>query len=170
MPASENGGKQESADWVISQNIKTVLDVGPGRGTYANLFKARKVDLEILDGVEVWEPYIEKYDLNNKYTNIFIADIRDWGNFKYDLVIFGDVLEHMTKEEAILVWEKTSKSAKHAIISIPTIHYPQGESGGNPYERHVKDDWTVKEVLETFPNIVSHLESGSLGIFFATFK
>lgn len=169
MPSSEKGGKKESAEWVASKDIKTVLDVGPGVGTYSNLFKDHGIELQI-DGIEIWEPYVDKYGLRDKYNNVFIEDIRNWSNFDYDLVIFGDILEHMTKDEAIAVWDKTSKSAKYAIISIPTIHYPQGEHEGNPYEEHVKDDWSVQEVLDTFPGIVSHLESGSIGVFFATFE
>lgn len=170
MPGSENGGKQESAEWVVSQNIKTILDIGPGYGTYSDLFKSHGIELDIIDSVEIWEPYVDRYGLKDKYNNVFVEDVRKWDNFDYDLVIFGDVLEHMTKEEAIAVWDKASKAAKHAIISIPTIHYPQGEFEGNPYEEHVKDDWTAQEVLDTFPGIISYLESGSIGVFFATFK
>jgi hypothetical protein len=171
MPGtSELGGKKESAEWVIEKGIKTVLDVGPGMGNYADLFKNNGISLELIDGVEIWEPYVERFGLTNKYDNLFVEDIRKWNSFNYDLVIFGDILEHMTKEEAIAVWDKASGAAKYAIISIPTIHYPQGEAEGNPYEEHVKDDWSVQEVLDTFPGIVSHLESGSIGVFFAIFK
>jgi hypothetical protein len=170
MPTSSKGGKTEIAQWVANNNIKKVLDVGPGDGTYSKLFKENNIFLDTLDGVEIWEPYVERYSLKNLYTNIFVEDIRSWNNFDYDLVIFGDVLEHMSKQDAISVWSKTSKLAKYAIISIPIVHYPQDECEGNPYEAHVKDDWTVQEVLDTFTNIVNYFESGILGIFIANFE
>jgi hypothetical protein len=167
---SAQNGKAESAQWVLDQNIKTALDVGPGRGTYSDLFQEHGISLDKLDAVEVWEPYVVKHNLASKYTNVFIEDIRKFDNFDYDLIIFGDVLEHMTKEEAISVWNKASNQARYAIISIPTVHYPQGEADGNPYEEHVKDDWTAQEVLDTFPQISSHFESGVVGVFFAKFR
>lgn len=169
MPGSDPAGKVQTAQWVKSKNIKTVLDIGPGMGTYSNLFKQNGLKFDRIDGIEIWEPYINDYDLKNKYNNIFIEDVRVWEDFNYDLVIFGDVLEHMTKEESISVWKKTSMFAKYAIISIPIIHYPQGEWGGNPYEEHIKDDWSTKEVLETFSNIVNYEEYPVVGVFYAEF-
>jgi hypothetical protein len=167
MAGSDVDGKTETKNWILKNNIKTILDIGPGQGTYANLLS--DVDLDKIDGVEIWEPYLERFDLVNKYTNIFIKDVRDWTDFDYDLVIFGDVLEHMTKEESIAVWERTSKLARHAIISIPIVHYPQDAWEGNPYEEHIKDDWSSSEVLETFSNIVEHEEYTNIGVFYATF-
>ena len=167
MAGSDVDGKVETKDWILKNNIKTILDIGPGQGTYANLLV--DVSLDKIDGVEVWEPYVERFNLEDKYTNVFVSDVREWEDFDYDLVIFGDVLEHMTKEESLIVWEKASKMAKHAIISIPIVHYPQGAWEGNPYEEHVKDDWSTDEVLETFSNIVEHDEYTNVGVFYATF-
>ena len=53
-------------------------------------------------------------------------------DFDYDLVIFGDVLEHMTEEDAVKLWNKVSKQARAAIIAIPIIQYPQGAHGVSP--------------------------------------
>ena len=76
----------------------------------------------------------------------------------------------MTKEEAIELWDKVSKTARYAIISIPIIHYPQGHEHGNPYEEHVKDDWSSEEVLETFSNIKEYKEFDITGVYIARFK
>jgi SAM-dependent methyltransferase len=169
MPYSDFDGKDEIVSWVRANDIKTVLDVGAGAGTYAILFKENNITLKQIDGVEIWEPYLNRYVLKEHYTNIFLSDIRDWGDFTYDLVIFGDVLEHMSKEDAISLWDRTSKSAKYAIISIPIVHLPQGAWEGNHYEKHVKDDWTTSEVLDTFSNIVEYFEFDVIGVFFAIF-
>jgi DREV methyltransferase len=169
VPRSVNEGKLEMVNWVKSKNIKTVLDIGAGEGTYANIFRKNNIKLNKIDAIEIWSPYIKKYRLNKKYNNVFINDARNWNDFNYDLIILGDVLEHMTKEEAISLWDKC-KSARYAIISIPIIYCPQGTCEGNPYEEHVKDDWSIEEVLSSFNNIVDYKGYETVGVFYAKFE
>ena len=166
---SSSDGKKETAEWIIEKDIRTVLDVGAGSGTYAKLLEDNFIMVEKIDAIEIWEPYIEYNDLRSKYSNVFSDDVRNWNDFNYDLVILGDVLEHMTKEEAMSVWSRVSQMAKHAIISIPIINYPQGHEHGNPYEEHVKEDWSTDEVLKTFAGIINHEEYSVVGVFYATF-
>lgn len=108
-----------------------------------------------IDAVEVWEPYVQKYDLLVRYNVVYLSDIREWTSeqfSEYDAVIFGDVLEHMTKEEAVRVWD-TASSATHAAICIPIVFYAQGHLDDNPYEEHIKPDWTHNEVIASFAGI-----------------
>jgi phospholipid N-methyltransferase len=163
----------ESRPWVISQirslKPKTILDVGAGSGTYQyEIFKSGYTRAK-MDAIEVWEPYIEEYELEKKYSNVFNVDVREWNNFDYDLVIFGDILEHMSKEDALKVWENTSLQARCAIISIPIIHYHQGAINNNPYEEHVKDDWTSEEVLDSFSHIQKYWVGDVVGSYLAIF-
>jgi hypothetical protein len=97
-------------------------------------------------------------------------DVRDVTNFEYDLVILGDILEHMSESDAITLWDKISKQAKYAIISIPIIHYHQDAINGNPYEVHVEEDWTVEKVLEKFSHIIEHKKFEVTGTFIAGFN
>lgn len=168
MPYSD----QSNQEWVISQikllNPSSMLDVGAGAGTYGDLFKLQFPHVERF-AVEAWTPYITEFRLNDIYTEVFNHDIRDHQFFNYDIVIFGDVLEHVTKEEALAIWDKVSKQAAYALISIPIVHYPQDAVNGNPYEAHVKDDWTHEEVLETFPQIKTFQTSAVVGSYLAYF-
>jgi len=119
-------------------------------------------------GVEAWKPYIDQYNLTTRYNNIVNADIRtiDYSKFeKFDLAFAGDVLEHMTKEEAVTLVENILAISSILIISIPIIHYPQEEYEGNPFEAHVKDDWSHTEVIKTFPNIECFFEGNMIGIY-----
>jgi hypothetical protein len=168
MPISSGEGKLDFTSFINKHQPSRVLDVGAGKGTYGILARICK-EFDSLDAVEVWKPYIEDYNLKDIYHNVYESDIRSWENFNYDLVVFGDILEHMTKEDAVSVWEKASKQAKYALISIPIIHYPQGHLLGNPYEEHVKDDWTSLEVLNTFPYIYKFEQYSTVGTFFAKF-
>ena len=168
MPISD----QSNQPWVIEtlQKLKltSMLDVGAGAGTYAHIFAQHFPQVERF-AVEAWTPYINEFELQRIYTEVFNHDIREHLYFTYDIVIFGDVLEHMTKEEALIVWGKVAKKAKYALISIPIVHYPQDDVHGNPFERHVKDDWSHEEVLATFPQITDFTTSTIVGSYLATF-
>jgi tetratricopeptide (TPR) repeat protein len=161
MPFSSASGK----DFIRSLNlkVKTVLDVGAGSGTYKDLFP----DLgKEWTAVEVWAPYVEKYNLAAKYDNVIVDDIRrlDFSE-QYDLCILGDVLEHMTAEEAKDVFAKLKKCCATVIISIPLGHYPQGEFDGNPYEAHVVDNWTHEQVINVFGHPYAHHIDKEIGVY-----
>lgn len=175
MPRSDKEGKNEIAEWCRElTDIKKIVDIGAGSGTYAKMFrKLRLFQDATLVGIEAWEPYIEEYALKERYHEVILSDVRkvDFSALApFDLVIMGDVLEHITKEEAIEVVNAVSKITRYAIISIPIIHYPQDEYEGNPYEVHVKDDWSHKEVLETFSNFEKTFEGKVIGCYLLRFK
>ena len=170
MPSSNPDGKELSMHWIETKvKPQTVLDVGAGEGTYSLLFRKHGFVPRLLNAIEVWQPYIKEYQLLNKYKNVFNVDVREWEDWDYDLVILGDILEHMTKDEALDLWSKISKQARYAIISIPIIDFPQGHEHDNPYEEHIKDDWTTQEVLDSFSNIVDHCSYPVVGVFLAKF-
>ena len=148
---------------------KTVLDIGPGEGIYGKIVRKYSPETEKLVGVEIWGPYIESFRLREFYDEVWICDARIYPDFKYDLVILGDVLEHISKEDALALWNKISKQAKYALISIPITHFHQPMVNGNPYEKHIKEDWTIKEVLESFPCIIIKEEFEITGAYLAKF-
>lgn len=154
----------------IEKTPLTVLDVGAGAGAYLDILRGIYGNSIYVTAAEVWEPYLYKFQLLHRYDAVALGDIRERTNFTYDLVILGDVLEHMNKDEAIELWRKISEQANYALIGIPIIHYPQGAEHNNPYEEHVKDDWTVDEVLQTFPGIVDWQASNITGAFLAQFE
>lgn len=174
MPTSSNEGKDIIRNWVseFSHEIKNVLDIGVGQGTYHRMFTKKKFGNLLGNshwtGIEAWAPYIEKYNLNSTYDLIINEDIRkiNFDNFKtIDLTFAGDVLEHMTKEEAINVVNKILQKSKKLIISIPIVHYPQDEIEDNPYEIHVKDDWSHEEMLSTFTSIKKSWQGKEIGVY-----
>jgi hypothetical protein len=154
---------------IIELSPTTVLDVGAGQGTYLNLIRDGLGSGVIVNAVEVWQPYIDQFDLVNRYDKLFAMDVREMTNFKYDLVILGDILEHMSESQAIDLWSRISKEARYAIISIPIVHYHQDAINGNPYEIHVEEDWTVEKVLEKFSHIIEHKKFEVTGTFIAKF-
>lgn len=148
MPYSSDEGKQFTRDVLLGfKNINHILDIGPGAGTYYNLL-SRSFPDAIWTCVEAWGPYVKKFSLQDKYTSIIIDDARtiDWQSLgTYDIVIFGDVLEHMSKEEAENLVRAAHTVSRYMVISIPIIHYPQGDLEGNPYEVH-QHHWSPESV------------------------
>lgn len=173
MPTSSNEGKDFIYTCLtnnLSNAITSVLDLGAGRGTYYNLFKENNNILAHAHwtGVEVWKPYVDKYNLHKKYDILINQDIRQI-DFKllgkFDISFAGDVLEHMTKEECVSVVESILSVSKHLIISIPIVHYPQGHVNDNPYEEHIKNDWSHEEMTETFPKIKDYFVGDLIGVY-----
>ena len=152
MPYSDPDNKTVAAKWLAEIAPVSVLDVGPGAGAYGKLARSLP-SVQRLDGVEAWEPYLAQFGLKNLYDNVYVEDVREREDFTYDVVIFGDVLEHMTKEDALRIYELARNQAKWILFSIPIIHLPQGAYAGNPFEIHVHDNWTHEEILDWFPNV-----------------
>jgi Methyltransferase domain len=169
MPTSDPTNKLWSMRRIKDINPKTVLDIGTGMGDYLELIKTYVSSDIVVHGVEVWEPYVEEYFLKERYDQLFIQDVREMTEFSYDLVILGDVLEHMPEANAVALWDLISKQARHAMISIPIGHHPQGAWGGNPYEIHHEEDWSVERVLQAFSGIIEHKEFDITGVFIAKF-
>jgi 2-polyprenyl-3-methyl-5-hydroxy-6-metoxy-1,4-benzoquinol methylase len=159
MGYSLRGGKPETAQWFKENenNITRVLDIGAGSGTYVKLIKE---EFDICKNsewiaIEAWQPYIEKFNLTSMYNLVINQDVRtvNWNSLgHFSVTIAGDVLEHMTKDEAIELVSKILKHSKMLIISIPIIYMPQDEIEGNPFEVHVKPDWSHDEVISTWGN------------------
>jgi hypothetical protein len=104
--------------------------------------------------------YIKKYNLEQRYDQIINQDVREvnWEALgPVSVVIAGDVLEHITKEQAMTLVDKILSVSDVLIASIPIVHMPQDEHAyDNPYEAHVKDDWSHAEVMDTWSHYIKH--------------
>ena len=90
-------GKPEIQQYIFDHvpNKGLILDVGSGGGTYYNLLHGRYE----LEAVEIWKPTADY--CRRLYSSVYLCDIRKFEYEKhYDLVIFGDILEHLIVEDA----------------------------------------------------------------------
>jgi predicted TPR repeat methyltransferase len=173
MPFSSSEGKLLFQDWLLSMilvgEVEQVLDVGAGAGTYADLArgvlqaaKQHKPDARLsIDAIEAHSPYLEAYRLRQKYDRIFEADARQWvkeTDQKYDLVIMGDVLEHLPKEDAVSLYFALMCRTKFLFISVPcTLRNRRWSCGYNQRDEEWKDNafekhqsqWDYDELLVT---------------------
>ncbi|MBW5446855.1 glycosyltransferase [Cohnella sp. CFH 77786] len=169
LPYSSASGKAWSNRLIrrIMANCRhrSILDVGAGAGFYSDDLRPRLPGVRFV-AVEIWKDYILEFNLDRKYDRVLNLDIREWSpDEAFGITICGDVLEHMSKNDAIATYKKLLNSSEFIVLSIPVVPYPQGEYRGNPYERHIKDDWSHREVMESFPNIAICRVENELGVY-----
>jgi len=151
------------AKWIWNIRPETILDVGVGFGRYGflcreilDVWSSRyfKKDWKVrIDGVEIFPDFIT--DVHRYlYDSIFIEDINVFINKmdNYDLVIFGDVLEHMQKDAALNLVKETRKKCKWILIQSPVGEMKQDVVLGNVYEKHLSAFYP-EDFLEYYPQV-----------------
>lgn len=164
MPISSTEGKSWTRERIRGLGAVSVLDVGAGVGTYAKLL----ADLPTirLTALEVFEPYVATYGLRELYDEVVIGDARSTDLPAADVVILGDVAEHMERAEAQDLWVRATMAARRAVyLSIPIVRYPQGALEHNEHEVHVVDDWDHAKVLAAFDGIGEYWTGEVVGVY-----
>lgn len=140
----------------------SILDVGAGGGKYRRLL----AEYPNMDALEVWEEYVNEEGLRGLYRQVHIADIRYFNPQHYNLVIFGDVIEHLTRVEARLVLENWARHCDNFLISVPYLN-EQGwqQFGHNRHEEHLQPDLTREVMLAEYPMVKLLIDNARTGIF-----
>ncbi len=137
MPTSADEGKPWMVNKILAKEPKSILDLGAGAGTYGRLLRPSLPDTH-MTAVEIHAAYVSEHKLWRCYDSVIIGDIRSCDIPMADVVILGDVLEHMTLSDAFRMWDRALDHAKKAVfLSVPIVEWPQGEMFGNEHERHV---------------------------------
>lgn len=164
MPISSVEGKDWTRERIRALGPVSVLDVGAGAGTYATLLA--EVPTTGLTALEVFEPYVHTYRLHELYDEVLLGDARTTDLPTADVVILGDVAEHMEQVEAQHLWARAAQAARRAVyLSIPIVHYPQGALEHNHHEVHVVDDWDHDKVLAAFDGIGAYWTGEVVGVY-----
>lgn len=152
MPTSAREGREFFTSRLddFGHGLRSVVDFGPGEGTYSILGRHLTPNAT-WTAVEIFEPYVERYDLDQKYNQIVIGDMRELNIMHYDLGIFGDVLEHLPEHDAKQMLAMEASRANHLFVSVPIVPAPQGPSHGNDAETHLHD-WTFDEMSDVLRN------------------
>ena len=148
MPISVEEGKKEIKEWFNNQNdIKTIVDIGPGSGTYAKLLGGKYK----WKAVEIWGPYIKRFKLKKLYSEIRIGDMQYMELPKADCAIVGSVLEHLPRRAAIKTFNKIDRQYKHVVIVMPINSRSNLVFEGNIFEKHISV-WTQEQLDEMIPD------------------
>jgi len=151
MPYSYSKFKKEVQELIL-KNIKPdaiILDVGAGSGCYSDLLFST---YPRMDAIEIFENYISMFNLETKYNNVIRGNILDYDFDVYDFLIMGDVLEHMTVEDAKWMMNKIESNGQSVLVAVPYM-YEQGSEFGNEHETHLQPDLTHEVVLQRYPNL-----------------
>lgn len=178
MPGSMPEGKQFIKDYLATIPIKRILDIGPGSGNYYDLLTKRGeyrdypgdpiLGIEWV-AVEIYSDYIDIFNLREKYSSILICDVYDmeWDEgINFDVVILGDVLEHMPEYHGVEVIRRAVEHSKVVVLSLPIIDYPQGESWGNIHEAHVEQysPQKIRAILRKY-EMIDYFEGEVIGTY-----
>ena len=142
-------GKPEVCAWVRTYfpRSSTILDVGACDGNWRRLLP----EYPNMDAIEAWPPNF--YALRRDgYRDLFLDDIRRFKFEYYDLVILGDVIEHLTVEEAQMVLAYAAPRCRDMIVAVPFL-FKQGDKDGNPFEVHLQDDLTPENFAQRYPDL-----------------
>ena len=146
MP-SLDAGKEYVCSWIRKwfRTEARILDVGACDGKWRQLLP----EYRNMDAVEAWGPNCEK--ILHMYRKVFYQDIRDFVFAEaYDLIIFGDVIEHMPVRDAQKVLRTAKAHCRDLIVGVPFL-WPQDAYDGNPYEVHIQSDLTPELFAERYP-------------------
>ena len=171
MPASDPSHRPWVKNHLETEGLlgelRTVVDVGPGCASW-RIFLGPWMPDSVWAAVEVHQPYVDRFLLEHHYHAVTVADVRSLDPFPgADLVIFGDVLEHMPSPDARAVWDRARLVSKRLVLGIPVRPYPQGAWEGNQHEAHITD-WTDYSVRQFFPGIYAGTCNADTGAYLAT--
>ena len=168
MPTSDPEGKEWAADVIRRIAPATVVDIGPGEGTYARLARDHTPGARWI-AVEAWGPYVTGYGLWELYDHVVLGDVRHVDLMSLDyaptLAICGDMLEHLPAEEVPVLVQRLQAWADHLLVSVPIVHHPQGAVGGNWMEIH-RSEWTAESMRNLLqPGVVEERVGDVLAYF-----
>ena len=144
----------------FDRNAK-VLDVGAGEGTYYNYMHDYFNNIE---AVEVFKPNIVNYELEKKYNKVYNVNIINFKYDYYDIIIFGDIIEHLDVEQAKKVLDYAYPRCDEMIVAVPYLN-PQGIEEENIYEIHKQDDLTDEIMKERYPYLKNVFKNDIYGYY-----
>lgn len=124
----------------IVDRIRGVLDLGAGAGLWRHAAATFNLNSKPWTAVEVHRPNIARFDLRARYDRVRNIDFRriKFRDYPGHLFIFGDVLEHLERAQAIDVVRRAAAAGSVIFVMPfhPTTSAEQGPVDGNEFERH----------------------------------
>lgn len=126
------------------KNCESVLDIGCGPSSPLKYCENIKYSV----GVEPYPSYLKEArrgKTHSEYIGERIEEL-DFEEKSFDAVILIEVIEHLPQEQALETLKRAEKWArKKVVVTTPNGFVPQGESDGNPLQRHLSG-WGLKEL------------------------
>jgi 2-polyprenyl-3-methyl-5-hydroxy-6-metoxy-1,4-benzoquinol methylase len=159
-------GKQETIGFIeqyIPDKKCRILDVGPGRGIYSQLLRQR--GYIHIDAVEIYRPYIEEFELGKLYERVFHRSIVGFEYKDYDIVVMGDVIEHLQVKDAQQVIKYAQHHSKFIVVAVPYLLRQIGSQVDGSGD-HRQPDLTREIFLKRYPGSKLLIDNHQLGVFY----
>ncbi|MDO8748755.1 MAG: class I SAM-dependent methyltransferase [Candidatus Omnitrophota bacterium] len=99
-------------------------------------------------GVDIFEPSVRESRRKKVHSAYIVADINrlEFKPNSFDAVVACEVLEHLDKEDGLLLLERMEVWArKKVLVSCPNGYFPQAALYGNPHQVH-RSGWDIEEI------------------------
>jgi SAM-dependent methyltransferase len=119
MPLACGKAHQDILEQNLKGNIRTVLDVGCGRGVFKVFRKFDSV------GIEIFPDNVMRAKNNGNYKNILQGDIRElnYPDKSFDAITCLEVIEHLDKDDGLKLLENIERIARKTIIIMTPYGY-----------------------------------------------
>jgi hypothetical protein len=158
MPVSIWLGLEDCLQVIIERRPRAVLDAGIGFGLWGGLLR-QYLDVwsgrvypaqwaTRIDGIEIADQRVQAH-ARYLYTDIFIGDItevvpRRAAEQPYDVILFGDVLEHLPKDSGRAVLDAAVALARQLVV----VRIPLGDGWrreGREEPDHHRSQWCAAD-------------------------
>lgn len=141
----------------VVEHFAGVVDLGAGAGLWRHHATTLPIGALHWTAVEVFAANVPRFKLRTRYDAVRIADFRriKFGALPGRLFIFGDVLEHLERADALDVIRRAASMGTVVVVMPfhPSTSAEQGPVDGNEWERH-RYVWGWAEFLEAIAPIV----------------
>lgn len=164
MPHSYDFFDKAIFDFVATLGASRVLDVGPGAGKYGKLLGGSG---RVVHAVEIFAPYVSLFRLTETYAHVFVGNVMQFPFQKrqYDLVVLGDVLEHLSVPDAQALLSTLRKNHLPTLITVPYM-YPHPPMYGNQWEEHKQSDLTKEVFNQRYPGFTLLFGNDKQGVYY----
>lgn len=132
----------------VPKNVRTVLDVGCGRGVVGSLIKIYR-EPERIVGIDLFEPYINFCKNLGAYTEVRKHDLGTtplpFGDQEFDLSVALEVIEHLPKPVGNRLLEELERVSGTVMLSTPNRLFSQASYDANQSQRHLSR-WTIQDL------------------------
>lgn len=139
MPYSEPIFDKQIKNFILKHKFKEYIDIGAGAGKYGKMIKKNLPQSHII-AVEADLSYIKKFKLNLIYDEVYHSRIENFfdnkPDFKTDIAIIGDCLEHLKKSDGEDLVNYLMYRSRYILIVFPS-KYIQYSWNGHVLEAHM---------------------------------
>jgi len=151
MSYSLNTFNQTFSQHLVQLAPNQILDVGAGQGKYGRLV-TEQLPQSTVHAIEPTAGYIEQFGLKQIYHTVYQKTLQEFANEnfrnRYNLVIFGDVLEHLYRSQVIDYLDFFLYRTDWALVLWPT-NMAQDDYGGNHWEIH-RSNFALRDLADRF--------------------